>query len=295
MRHLPRLVLIALLIVYVVWGSTYFAIRIGLESFPPLLMIALRFLVAGLLLYGALKWRGVASPTPAQWRDGGIVGVLLLGGGTGFVAIAEQTVASGLTAVFIAITPLLFALWSGWFGHWPTRREWGGIGIGFAGVLLLASGAGLSGSPLGALTLLCAVTCWSLGSVLSQKKLKVAPGPMGFASEMIVGGGFLLLVGLLKGETLSSSMLAQASWQAWLAWFYLITIGSLVGFSAYMYTLARVSPALASSYAYVNPVIAVALGVGLGGESISAREVLAMAVILASVMLLTTAPRKAAA
>ena len=205
MRHLPRFVLIALLIVYVVWGSTYFAIRIGLESFPPLLMIALRFLVAGLLLYGALKWRGVASPTPAQWRDGGIVGVLLLGGGTGFVAIAEQTVASGLTAVFIAITPLLFALWSGWFGHWPTRREWVGIGIGFAGVLLLASGAGLSGSPLGALTLLCAVTCWSLGSVLSQKKLKVAPGPMGFASEMIVGGGFLLLVGLLKGETLSSA------------------------------------------------------------------------------------------
>ncbi len=295
MRHLPRFVLIALLIVYVVWGSTYFAIRVGLESFPPLLMIALRFLVAGLLLFGVMKWRGAANPTAAQWRDGGIVGILLLGGGTGFVAIAEQSVASGLTAVFIAITPLLFALWSGWFGHWPTRREWVGIGIGFAGVLLLASGAGLSGSPLGALTLLCAVTCWSLGSVLSQKKLKVAPGPMGFASEMIVGGGFLLLVGLLKGEALSSDILAQASWQAWLAWFYLITIGSLVGFSAYMYTLARVSPALASSYAYVNPVIAVALGVWLGGEIISTREVLAMAVILISVMLLTTAPRKTAA
>ncbi|HTN67536.1 MAG TPA: drug/metabolite exporter YedA [Burkholderiaceae bacterium] len=295
MRHLPRFVLIALLLVYVVWGSTYFAIRVGLESFPPLLMIALRFLVAGLLLFGAMKWRGAANPTVAQWRDGGIVGILLLGGGTGFVAIAEQSVASGLTAVFIAITPLLFALWSGWFGHWPTRREWVGIGIGFAGVLLLASGAGLSGSPLGALTLLCAVTCWSLGSVLSQKKLKVAPGPMGFASEMIVGGAFLLLVGLLKGEALSADILAQASWQAWLAWFYLITIGSLVGFSAYMYTLARVSPALASSYAYVNPVIAVALGVWLGGEIISTREVLAMAVILISVMLLTTAPRKAAA
>ncbi len=202
MRQLPRFVLIALLIVYVVWGSTYFAIRIGLESFPPLLMIALRFLAAGALLFGFMKWRGAPNPTPAQWRDGALVGVLLLGGGTGLVAIAEQTVASGLTAVFIAVTPLLFALWSGWFGHWPTRREWIGIAIGFAGVLLLASGAGLSGSPLGALTLLCAVICWSLGSVLSQKKLKVAPGPMGFASEMIAGGVFLLTVGLLKGEAL---------------------------------------------------------------------------------------------
>jgi len=295
MRQLPRFVLIALLIVYVVWGSTYFAIRIGLESFPPLLMIALRFLAAGALLFGFMKWRGAPNPTPAQWRDGALVGVLLLGGGTGLVAIAEQTVASGLTAVFIAVTPLLFALWSGWFGHWPTRREWIGIAIGFAGVLLLASGAGLSGSPLGALTLLCAVICWSLGSVLSQKKLKVAPGPMGFASEMIAGGVFLLTVGLLKGEALSFELLAQASWQAWLAWFYLVTIGSLVGFSAYMYMLARVSPALASSYAYVNPVIAVALGVWLGGEIISTREMLAMAVILVSVMLLTTTPRKAAA
>ncbi len=295
MRHLPRFVLLALLTVYVVWGSTYFAIRVGLESFPPLLMIALRFLVAGALLFGLMKWRGAPNPTLAQWRDGGIVGVLLLGGGTGFVAIAEQTVASGLTAVFIAITPLLFALWSGWFGHWPTRREWVGIGVGFAGVLLLASGAGLSGSPLGALALMAAVTCWSFGSVLSQKKLKVAPGAIGFASEMIVGGLFLVVVGLFKGESLSAAMLAEASWQAWLAWIYLVTIGSLVGFSAYMYTLARVSPALASSYAYVNPVIAVALGVLFGGEIVSTREVLAMAVILASVMLLTMAPRKAAA
>lgn len=292
MRHLPRFVLIALLIVYVVWGSTYFAIRVGLDAFPPLLMIALRFLVAGALLYGFMKWRGAANPTLAQWRDGGIVGVLLLGGGTGFVAIAEQTVASGLTAVFIAITPLLFALWSGWFGQWPTRREWIGIAIGFVGVVLLASGASMAGSPLGALTLLCAVTCWSLGSVLSQRKLKLAPGPIGFASEMIIGGAFLLVAGLIKGETLSVNLLMQASWQAWLAWSYLVVIGSIVAFSAYMYMLARVPPALASSYAYVNPLIAVGLGVWLGGEVISAREILAMVVILISVILLTTSARR---
>jgi len=162
-------------------------------------------------------------------------------------------------------------------------------------VLLLASGAGLSGSPLGALALLAAVTCWSFGSVLSQRKLKMAPGPMGFASEMIAGGLLLVVVGLLRGETLNAAMLAGASWRAWLAWSYLVTIGSLVGFSAYMYTLARVSPALASSYAYVNPVIAVALGVLFGDEIVSTREMLAMVVILASVMLLTLMPRKAVA
>jgi drug/metabolite transporter (DMT)-like permease len=294
MRQIPRFVLIALLTVYIVWGSTYFAIRVGLESFPPLLMIGLRFLAAGLILYLVMKMRGAKTPTLRQWRDAGIIGILLLGGGTGFVAVAEQTVASGLTAVFIAITPLLFALWSGWFGHWPTRREWVGIAIGFSGVVLLASGAGLSGSPIGILSLFAAVCCWSLGSVLSQQKLRVAPGPIGFASEMIVGGGFLLIVGLLLGESLSGAMLAQASWQAWLAWFYLITIGSLVGFSAYMYVLARVSPALASSYAYVNPLIAVALGVWFGGEIISARELVAMGVIVLSVVLLTTAPRSLA-
>src|SRR5439155_25355901 len=140
MRSLPKFVLAALLTVYVVWGSTYFAIRYALVSFPPFLQMGTRFLAAGLLLYGFLKLRGVPNPTLRQWRDGALIGILLLGGGTGVVAFAEQTVSSSLTAVFIAVSPLLFALWSGLlFGSWPSRREWLGIGIGFGGVLLLAS------------------------------------------------------------------------------------------------------------------------------------------------------------
>jgi len=292
MRSLPKFVLAALLTVYVVWGSTYFAIRYALVSFPPFLQMGTRFLAAGLLLYGFLKLRGVPNPTLRQWRDGALIGILLLGGGTGVVAFAEQTVSSSLTAVFIAVSPLLFALWSGLlFGSWPSRREWLGIGIGFGGVLLLASGASLAGQPVGLIALFVAVCCWSLGSILSQRKMQLAPGPMGFASEMLAGGAFLLIVSLLRGE----SVLLPLDGKAIAAWIYLVTIGSLVGFSAYMYLLSKVPPALASSYAFVNPLIAVALGVALGGEEITAREGVAMAVIVVSVVLLTmakAAPKK---
>lgn len=285
MRALPRFVLFALLTVYVVWGSTYLAIRYALVSFPPFLQMGSRFFVAGLLLYGFLKLRGTANPTWRQWRDGGLVGILLLAGGTGIVAYAEQTVSSSLTAVFIAISPLMFALWSGLLGSWPSQREWIGIGIGFGGVVLLASGAGLAGQPAGLLALFVAVCSWSLGSVLSQKRMQLAPGAMGFASEMLAGGAFLLVVSLLRQE----SVVLPLDPKAVVAWIYLVTIGSILAFSAYMYLLSKVPPAIASSYAYVNPMIAVGLGVGFAGETVTARESLAMAIIVASVVLLTTA------
>lgn len=285
MRALPRFVLFALLTVYVVWGSTYLAIRYALVSFPPFLQMGSRFFVAGLLLYGFLKLRGAANPTWRQWRDGGLVGILLLAGGTGIVAYAEQTVSSSLTAVFIAISPLMFALWSGLLGSWPSQREWIGIGIGFGGVVLLASGAGLAGQPAGLLALFVAVCSWSLGSVLSQKRMQLAPGAMGFASEMLVGGAFLLVVSLLRQE----AVVLPLNPKAVVAWIYLVTIGSILAFSAYMYLLSKVPPAIASSYAYVNPMIAVALGVGFAGETVTARESIAMAIIVASVVLLTTA------
>lgn len=285
MRTLPKSVLIALLTVYLVWGSTYLAIRYALVSIPPFLQMGTRFLAAGLILYAFLKLRGKPDPTLREWRDGGIVGILLLAGGTGVVAFAEQTVSSSLTAVFIAVSPLLFALWSGLFGHWPTRREWVGIAIGFGGVVLLASGSGLSGQMRGILALGIAVICWSLGSILSQKRLKVAPGAMGFASEMLVGGAFLMVISWLRSE----SLILPLDTKAVVAWVYLVTIGSIVGFSAYMYLLSKVPPALASSYAFVNPLIAVALGVGLAGESLNFREGAAMAIIVASVVLMTMA------
>jgi drug/metabolite transporter (DMT)-like permease len=284
MRTLPRLALLALLTVYLVWGSTYLAIHFALLSFPPFLLMGSRFLVAGALLFAVLKLRGTASPTGRQWRDAGIVGALLLGGGMGFTAVAQQTVSSGLTAVFIASAPLMFALWSGLFGEWPGRRDWVGIVLGFCGAMLLASGGEMAASPVGVIALSVAVCSWTFGSVLSQKKLAMAPGAMGFASEMLLGGALLTVAGLLQGE----SIILPIDIRAWWAWTYLVTAGSLGAFSAYMYLLSRVSPALASSYAYVNPVIAVALGVALAGETVGPREMVAMAIILGSVILLTT-------
>ncbi len=283
MKHLPRRVLFALLTVYIVWGSTYFAIHIALTSFPPFLLMGTRFLMAGALLYTWTKWRGAPNPSLLEWRDAGIIGVLMLGGGMGLTAVGQQYVSSGLTAVFIACSPMILSFCTGFFGIWPNRREWLGIVIGFAGAILLAAGGEFSAQPMGIIALLGAILCWDIGSVLSQRKLKLAPGAMGFASEMLLGGVFLVGVAVVKGESFSTPMTISAL----AAWSYLVVAGSLFAFTAYMFLLSRVSPALASSYAYVNPVIAVTLGVLLGGETFSPREMLAMAIILGSVALLT--------
>ena len=289
MRHLPRPVLTALLTVYIVWGSTYFAIQVALTAMPPLMMIGTRFLVAGAILYIWQKLRGAPNPTLREWRDGGLVGILMLGGGTGLTACAQQYVSSGLTAVFIACSPMILSSLSGLFGDWPKRREWIGIFSGFIGAMLLASDHGFAAQPAGIFLLLGAILCWDVGSILSLKKLKMAKGGMGFASEMLVGGLFLFIASLIKGESMTGPMTLQA----FAAWSYLVVAGSLLAFTAYMYLLSRVPAGLAASYAYVNPVIAVALGVSFGGEHLSGKAVMAMAVILGSVVLLTTSRKPA--
>lgn len=283
MKHLPRPVLFALLTVYIVWGSTYFAIHIALASFPPFLLMGTRFLMAGALLYIWQKWRGAPNPSLLEWRDAGIIGILMLGGGMGLTAAGQQYISSGLTAVFIACSPMILSFCTGLFGVWPNRREWFGIVIGFAGAILLAAGGDFSAQPIGIVALLGAILCWDIGSVLSQRKLKLAPGGMGFASEMLLGGVFLIVVAIFKGENFNAPMTTSAL----AAWSYLVVAGSLLAFTAYMFLLSRVSPALASSYAYVNPLIAVTLGVLLGGEKLGPREMVAMMIILGSVMLLT--------
>lgn len=288
MRNLPRLSLLALLTIYIVWGSTYLAIRIALDSFPPFILMASRFLVAGALLYVWQRLRGAPNPNAREWRDAFIIGALLLGGGMGLTAIAELTVSSGITAVFVASAPMMVALFSGLYGDWPSKGEWLGIVIGFLGVALLAAGDDFSAHAGGVLAILGGVASWTFGSVVSQRSLKLAPGPMGFASEMLAGGAVLTMMVLVKGE----SMPVHWAWPAVGAWAYLVVVGSLIGFSAYMYLLANVSNTLASSYAYVNPVIAVLLGAALAHENVALREVLAMVVILASVLLLTTARKR---
>lgn len=282
----PGLLLPALLACYLVWGSTYLAIRYALVSFPPFFQMGTRFLAAGALLMAWVLWRArrgrTTLPSPRQWRNALVIGTLMLGGGMGLTASAEQHVGSGLVAAFIAVVPMLVCGWGLLFGQRPGRMELAGIAVGAVGVLLLVRGASFSASPVGVACIAGATLAWSLGSVLSTTRLPLAPGAAGFASEMLCGGAVLMALSLALGE--------QFTWPpqplALAAWVYLVVFGSLVAFSAYLYLLTHASPALATSYAFVNPAIALALGVSLGGEALSGGEWLACGVILGGVLLI---------
>ncbi len=286
-RTFTPAVLVALATVYIVWGSTYFVIHLALASFPPFLQGGLRFTIAGMLLFGFLRLRGKPLPTARQWRDGAIVGTMLLAAGNGGVVFAEQYVPSSLAAIFIGAGPLAATLWSGLFGWWPQRAQWVGVVSGFIGVVMLAGGAQLSAHPIGLVALICSVTCWTLGSVLAQRKMSLAPGAMGFATEMLAGGAVMFVVAFARGEPAAFIAAGAPTATATIAMVYLILAGSLGAFSAYMYLLSQVSSTIAISYAYVNPMIAVLLGVFFGAEVLTPREAIATAIIVGSVFLLT--------
>jgi drug/metabolite transporter (DMT)-like permease len=266
---------------WLVWGSTYLAIKFALLSFPPFFQMGTRFLVAGGLLLAWTRLRGRAMPTRTQWRNAATFG-LLLGIWMGGVAYAEQSVASGLVVAFTSVVPAIVALMNLAFGLRPSRLETIGIAVGVSGVLLLTQGAGFAASLEGVITLAIACVSWSAGSVLSQRKIPAAPGAVGFASQMLCGGVFLMLMSWLGGES--------CRWppqpQALLAWAYLVVFGSLIAFSAYMTLLARTGAVLASSYSFVNPVIGLFLGIAFGGETVTAYEWQAVAIIIAGVVLL---------
>jgi drug/metabolite transporter (DMT)-like permease len=281
----PRvLVALSLLGVYLIWGSTYLAIRIALEGFPPFLMAAIRFPIAGGVMFAFLVWRGVPMPTPRQWLNCLITGTLLLGMGNGLVCYAEQTVASGIAAVAVASVALFIAIFAGLYGHWPSRLEWIGLIVGFAGVVVLNLGGELRGSPVGAAALVFATLGWAFGSVWSRQQDMPQP-MMSAAAQMLAGSVSLALIALLRGEHFTAVPGAHAIW----AFVYLIVAGSILGFSAYIYLLHHTRPALASSYAYVNPPVAVLIGVLLAGESVRLFDLIGMAVILTGVVTITLA------
>ncbi len=281
----PRiLVPLALAGVYLIWGSTYLAIRIGIEGFPPFLMAAIRFPIAGGLMYAFLRWRGVAAPTRRQWFNCLVTSCLLLGLGNGLVCYAEQTVPSGIAAVAVASVGLFMAIFAGLYGHWPNRLEWLGLVVGFAGVVVLNLGNGLRSSPLGAAALVLASIGWACGSIWSRHRDMPAP-TMGAAAQMLCGGIPLGLMAWVSGERLTQ----MPSLHAALALGYLIVAGSILGFTAYIYLLHNVRPALATSYAYVNPPVAVLVGVVLGGEAVHRLDVAGTIVILAGVVAITLA------
>lgn len=242
-KGLPPLIVACLAATWFVWGSTYLAIKFALESLPPFLMMGTRFLAAGVLLLAWMRWRGQPLPSGRQWRHATIVGGLMLGGGMGGTAVAELSVGSGLVVAFIAVCPLMIALFNRFYGVRPSRGEIAGIGVGLLGVLLLTQGAGFTASPAGLVAITVACLTWAAGSVLSQRSLPLAPGAMGFASEMICGGLLLLLFSAVAGEALPTGVSLNAA----LAWAYLVVFGSLVAFNAYMVLLAQASAGLASS------------------------------------------------
>ena len=276
------LLLLCLAATWLVWGSTYLAIKYALISFPPFFQMGTRFLFAGALLIAWMRWRGAPWPDATQWRNALLVGTLMLGGGMGGTAYAEVTVGSGLVVAFIAVVPLMIAALNRLYGVKPSRLELAGIGVGLAGVLMLTQGAGFQASPAGLAAIAIACVTWSIGSVLSQRSLPLAPGATGFASEMICGGVVLLLLSVLNGETPQWPTQPVAA----AAWFYLVVFGSLIAFNAYMVLLSRASAGLASSYTFVNPVIAMLLGVAVAGEVVTGFEWLAAAVVLVGVVLM---------
>ena len=281
------LVPLALLAVYVIWGSTYFAIRIALDSWPPFLLGAIRFLIAGGLLYAWLRLRGVPPPTRHQWFNAAVTGTLLLGVGNGLVCFAEQTVASGLAAIAVASMPLFAAAFGAMYRDWPSRLEWLGLMIGFAGVILLNVGAGMTGAPIGAIALVVASAAWAYGSVWSRRR-DMPPASMNTAAQMISGGIALTIVATLMGERLPE----QPTMHSTLAMLYLIVFGSFIAFTAYLYLLKNVRAVLATSYAYVNPPVAVLLGVLFIGEVVHGSDLSAMAVILVGVAMITLGKKK---
>lgn len=290
-RILPPAVLTALIALYLIWGSTYLAMRLVVEGMPPLLSAGIRYSIAGTLFFVFLKLRGAAWPSLRQWRDAGMVGVLLLLGGNGAVALAlEQGISSGMAALVVALAPLFALIFATMWGQAVQGRDWLGIALGVAGIMLLNAGSVLSASPEGTILLVMAALIWAFGSMWG-KRLQQPPAFMASAVQMLVGGAVLMLAGTLRGEVITTIPSTQSLW----ALAYLIFFGSILGFSSYVYLLATVRPALATSYAYVNPVVAVALGVWLGGEQVDAMELAGMTVILAGVVMVCWPSEKAPA
>jgi drug/metabolite transporter (DMT)-like permease len=290
-------VILAFAAIYVIWGSTYLAIRIGIESLPPLIMGGVRHLSAGLILYAALKLRGMPTPPRVHWRSAAIVGALLLMGGNGGVILAESLVPSGIAALIIATVPLWMAL-LGWLrgGARPGGGTAIGLALGLIGIVLLVNPGQTSGdgaiNPIGAVILLGAALCWSTGSLYSRSAPQPSNPLMSTAMQMLAGGALMLIIAFITGEG-AQLHLDQVTARSVLATLYLIVFGSLIAFSAYVWLLKVSTPAHVSTYAFVNPIVAVLLGAVFANEELTARMLIAAAIIIAGVVLITTHRPKA--
>src|SRR3954470_5966096 len=288
-------ILSAFAALYLIWGSTYLGILFAIETIPPLLMAGARFLVAGVILYAIARWQGAPKDSLANWRTAFIIGGCLLLGGNSGVTLAEQYVSSGLASVIVATVPIYIAILAWWSGiaPRPTPIVWVGLAGGFAGVAILLAPAlhfspGETSHPgIGMLILLLSSFIWSAGSIYSRKAKSVSPPLLLAAQQMICGGALLSLAGLLTGEhhRFDASRISPLSIGAFV---YLVIIGALVGYTAYIFLLRHCDPAKVATYAYVNPIVAVLLGALFANETLTARSILAASLIIGSVALVIT-------
>jgi drug/metabolite transporter (DMT)-like permease len=300
-ENFPRSrVVTAFAAVYLVWGSTYLAIRYAVETIPPFLMVGTRFLVAGTILYCVMRARGAPRPTRREWRDATIAGVLMLCAGNGAVAWAEQRLPSGLAALIVAVVPLWMVLldWARPRGTRPSPLTLLGVLAGLAGLAVLLGRSDIDSVgqvDIAASTVLVfASLAWAAGSVHSRYGAQPASSTLATGMQMLGGGTVSLMTGIGTGE-LSSFSFAATSTASWIGWLYLVTFGSLVGFTAYVYLLKAVSPAKASTYAYVNPLVAVILGWLIAHEPITRSMVVGAAIILGAVAMISLSQTRRAA
>ncbi len=294
------LVLSAFAIVYLVWGSTYLAIRFAIENLPPFLMASSRFLVAGAVLYAfARRFGGAAAPTRAEWRSTAIVGVLLLVFGNGLVVWAELSVASGVAALIVGVVPCCMVLvdWLRPNGTRPGARVVMGLVLGLLGLFVLVGPDALMGGGrpdgLGFAALVLASFAWAVGSIYSRHTPMPRSPVLATGMEMLVASAGLALLAIVRGELAPSVGILPLSLLSIVGWLYLIVFGSIVAFTAYVWLLRVSTPARVSTYAYVNPIVAVLLGFAIAGEPLTTRMIIAATVIVSGVVLITLAPKPA--
>jgi drug/metabolite transporter (DMT)-like permease len=291
LAHAPRSqILIAFAAVYIIWGSTYLAIRFAIETLPPFLMVGSRFFVAGMAMYVWLRARGAEKPKAIHWRSAIILGTLMPVLGTGVVVWAEERVPSGIAALLVAIVPLWMVLLQWWRPGGVRPNVWviAGVVLGLAGLFLLVNPGGDSqeGNLAVEGLLLLAALSWAVGSLYSRRAPQPEAQFIGTGMEMIAAGVILIAAGLVTGEA-SHLALAATSVKSWLSLLYLITFGSIIAYTAYVWLLSTVSATLVSTYAFVNPVVAVFLGWAFASEPLNARMIVAAAIIVGAVALIT--------
>jgi drug/metabolite transporter (DMT)-like permease len=294
--HPPKWkILLAFAIIYFVWGSTFLAIRVGVREVPPFLLAAIRFLVAGLVLYGWLIARGERSPTRSQWLSATILAILIFVIDYGLLFWAEQRVPSGISAVMMATIPAFMALSEIIFLRTKklTVRLALALLVGIAGVaLLMSSSLNLGGAPIyfpGAVALIIASIGWSIASALTRILPLPQSKAMSSGSQMLAGGVLLTVAAGALGEFHNFNP-AAVSREVWLSLIYLIVAGSIIAYTAYLWLLHHESPTKVGTYAYVNPVVAVLIGYFLGGEPLGLRTILGALFVLVSVVMITTTP-----